>query len=769
MPEAPLVPSPALRAIEAISQDSGRTLVIAGPPASGKSKLLAEVRLRLQGLGARIITLEGSYRGRTVPYGALDGLRASALSPEPETPEESADPPLAVDIGSGPLGALPLSVEPIAGKGRRRRGGRGRRSFLGTPLRERSANEGDPDAYWAEILPEFRGPSAHPVAILIEDGGLFDDQSREFIVTLSRRAPLRPLLIALTLDTSVPDARLWEERFLGHGEVDWVRLSTSAPDPREVQRVKSLFDELPEATQNLLGVLTLLGGDSGEVVLARVARLRFSQLAETLLPATRIGLARVREGRAELVPRSVTAILKDLLSESSRRRIHAEIADALLALSPEPIASRRIEIARHLFLGDPGAGAARRLIEAAEISFGLQAYDSAAELLEEAVNCLPAMPNADRANVEPELRLLHARTLFCAGRPTEAEAELREGIEAALRAGLPSHALAELVEPLLLTMRAVGPRPSLTMTQLELAERAQNAGLPEVELLFETFLADFYLERNQGERSRTAALRAAQIAHSLRERHLQAFGLLAMGFSRIVGSSEEQAKAERFLRAARHLFGSARRWELDHLAGEYEARLLEARGEALPALHLRRRSVSALEREKLIDLELGHEVGIAELLLDEGAGPGAAAALVRARTIVQTLHLVPPSPGLLRLWLLEGRTHALAGETSAARDAWEAIADLPEAKSIPAIRAEALVRLALLERALDRSDAAEARETELAAPAVASALRPSWRRALGRIADIAPASELGGGRFPPGPAQTGTTPGTAAKSPGSSP
>ncbi len=769
MPEVPSVPSAAIRAIEGISQDSGRTLVVAGPPASGKSKLLAELRLRLQSVGARVISLEGSYRGRNVPYGALDGLRAPRPAPEASPSEESPEPALGIDIGAGPLGALPLGADPPAGQSRRRRGSRGRRSFLGTPVRERSANEGDPVAFWNEILPEFRGPEAHPIAILIEDGALFDDQSREFVIALSERAPLRPLLIAVSLDTSVPDARLWEERLIGHGEVDWIRLTTTTPDPREVLRVKSLYDDLPGATQRLLGVLALLGGDSGEVVLARVARLRFTQLGETLLPAIQIGLARVRDGRVELVPREVATIVGDLLTPGTRRQIHAEIAGALTALSPEPNPTRRIEVARHLYLGDPGAGAAARLLEAGEISFGLHAFDTAAELLEDAVACLAAMSIADRAAVEPELRLLYARALFCAGRPSEGEAQLREGIETALRAGLASAALAEMVEPLLLTMRAVGPRPSLTMTQLELAERAHDAGLAEVELLFETLLADFYLERNQGERSRAAALRAAQIAHGLRERYLQAFGLLAMGFSRITGSAEEQGKAERFLRAARHLFGSARRWELDHLAGEYEARLLEARGDALPALHLRRRSVAALEREKLLALEVGHEVGIAELLLDEGTGSGAQAALVRARAIIQSLHLVPPAPAVLRLWLLEGRQHALSGEGPAARDAWEAIADLPEMKSNPSIRAEALVRLALLERSLDRADAAEARETELAAPAVAAALRPAWRRSLGRIAEFAQASQLGGGRFPPGPGQSASTGGTNAKSPGSSP
>ncbi len=765
----PSVPSPLLRALESLGEYSGRTLVIAGPPSSGKSKLLVEVRNRLRGLGARSIELQGNYRQRTVPYGALDGLRDKGPRPEAPADATAGEPPLAIDIGPGPIGALPLPTEVPAPRGGRRRGDRGRRTFLGTPVRARSANEGDPDAFWQDLLPEFRGSQAHPVAILIEDGALFDAESREFVVALSRRAPLRPLLIVVTLDTSVPDARLWEDRLLGRSDVDWVRLTDVAPDPREVHRLKALFEDLPTPTQRVLGALALLGGDSGEVVLARVARLRFTQLGEHLLPATKIGLARVRDGRVELLPRSSAPIVSALLTESTRRQIHVEIAEALAALSPEPNPARRVEVAHHMFLGEPGPGAAARLLEAAELSLGVFAFDSAAELLADAVTCLASIPVSDRAALEPELRLIYARALFFAGRPAEGEAELREGVSTAIRAGLPASTIAEQLEPLLLAMRATGPRPSLTMTQLELAERAQDGGLAEVELLFETLLADFHMERHQVERAQAAALRAAQIAHRLRERYFQAFGLLAMGFTRISGTAEERAQAERYVRAARHLFGVARRWEFDHLAGEYEARLLEAQGDPMRALHLRRRSVGTLEREKLLSIELAHEVGIAELLLDQGTSAGVAAALERAGTIVRTLHLVPPAPGLLRCWLAEGRSRALAGDAGAARDAWEAIADLPETKSIPSIRAEALVRLALLERASDRAEAAETWGTEVAAPVLRSALPDTWRPWVDRLAEIAAGSQLGGGRIPPPVAQPTASAGKDEKSPGSRP
>lgn len=757
----PTLPTPILRALEGLTEYTGRTLVIAGPPLSGKSRLLGEIRQALSARPSRVVELRGSYPGRSVPYGALDGLRpvagvAGGLLPV-TSPEVEGEVPAPID---GPIAPIAFNPDRLPRR-RRGRGERARTSFLGQPIRERSANVGDPDGYWRELLPEFHGAEPHPVAILIEEAALFDSESREFVVSLSQRARLRPLLIALSLDTSVPGATLWEERLFGRGDVDWVRTRDVAPDPREVRRLKEVFENLPPASQRIAGYIALLGGSVGEVVLARVARLSFPQLAEAILPATGVGLLRAGEGRLSIPQAPWIPLTGELLPEETRRQMHHDIAEALSALSPEPNLSRRIEVAHHYLAAGPGPMAMAALLEAAEISVQLLSYDTAADLLTDAVGCLASMSPSDRRPVEPEIRLLFARALFYVGRPLEAEAEVREAIEGAITAELPAAELGELVEPLLLAMRVVGPRHSLMTTLVELAERCHEARLTEIEVLFEVLLAEFHRERHQMDRSRAEAHRAAVLARKLPERYLQALGLLTMGFSRVDGDAADQELADRFLRASRVLFTQSRRWDLDHLAGDFEARLLERQGELGRARSMRERNLVSLQRERLLSIELYHVLGIAETLLDQRLKKGLDERLARGRAIVETIHLLPPSPGLLHQWLLDGRRMAIAGETEGARDRWSAIIDLPPGDSIPRLRAEAMVRLALLEFSSGGSAEGRALEERLCAPEISSALPPGWADWIGNLESVAPPSGRGGGPFPP-PAAPAAAPAPAA-------
>ena len=333
---------------------------------------------------------------------------------------------------------------------------------------------------------------------------------------------------------------------------------------------------------------------------------------------------------------------------------------------------------------------------------------------------------------------------------------MREGLDGGLRARVPAETLTEWVEPLLLTMRVVGPRPSLATTLIELIERCHDAEMVEVEVLFEALVAEFHTERGWPEKARLESHRAALLARKLPEGHLQALALLAVGLSRIEGSPEEQELAGRFLRAARLLLGRARRWELEALAEDLQARLLQARGQNQRARDVRERSLPALQRTRLTALELYQQLGIAEILLDRGPSKGVDQALERAHTIAETLHLLPPSPALLRLWLLEGRQAALNDLRDWARDRWGAIADEPGPTSIPRIRAEAVVRLALLEYPR-RPDQAEALVALLKEPELAEALPPEWSSWLGGLERLAPESENGGSSLPP--------PGSAARAP----
>ena len=743
----PSLPSPVLRAMEGIAEGSGRTVAIVGPPMSGKSDLLEELRGLLQARGARTVDLRGSYRSRSIPYGALDGLRGTLGFAEGGSRPAGGEGGEENDLGAVPVPPIPYLTERLP-QSRRSRGERPRSTYLGQPIRARSANEGDPDAYWQEILPEMRGAAGRPVAILIDDGALFDTESREFVVSLSKRARLRPLLIIIALDSAVPGFVAWEEAFLGRGDVDWVRLEESRPDPREAHRLKAIFDDLPSVSQRVAGYVSLLGGNVGEVVLSRVSRLTFPQLAEAILPAGGVGLLKVVEGKVTIPHPAWVPLTADLLADRQRREMHLDIANALAALSPEPNLQRRVQVARHYLAWFPGPMALRHLLEAAEISLQLLAFDAAEELLADAIGCLQAIPPAERDTIEPELRLLHARALFSAGRLTEAESELREGLDGALRARVPSENLTEWIEPLLLTLRVVGPRPSLATTLLELIERCHDAEMVEVEVLFEALVAEFHFERNWSEKARLESHRAALLARKLPGGHLQALALLAVGLSRIEGSPEEQQLAGRFLRAARLLLGRARRWELDALAEDLEARHLEATGDFSRARELRERSIPTLQRMRLPALELNQHLGIAEIQLNRGQTRGIETALERAHTIAESLHLLPPSPALLRLWLLEGRQAAVNDLREAARDRWEAIVDEPGPTAIPRIRTEAVVRLALLEYPR-RPDRAEELVRALREPEVALALPRGWATWVNELERLAPESENGGGPLPP--------------------
>ncbi len=748
-------PSPVLRALEGLSDYAGRTVVISGPPMSGKSAMLAEIRATLAERSARIVELRGSYRARSIPYGALDGLSQGFATMNGEgSPSGDLDTPDLGSVPDVPMAPIPYLADRLPSS-RRSRADRGRTTFLGQPVRSRSANEGDPEAYWQQLLPQFRAPDYRSVALLIEDGALFDPDSREFVVALSRKARLRPLLIVCALDTSVPGYMSWEDSFLGRGDVDWVRLPQSAPDAREAHRLKGIFDDLPSVSQRMVGYVALLGGNVGEVVLSRVARLSYTQLAEALLPATGVGLIKVQDGKVLIPHLAWISLTADLIPGKQLSEMHLEIANALAALSPEPSLARRIEVARHYLAWFPGPMALKHLLEAGELSLHLLAYDSAEELFAEAIGCLPALPAGERGSAEAELRLLHAQSLFCAGRPAEAEAQMTEGFARALQAKVSADVVAEWMEALVLIMRVVGPRPSLVQSLMELADRAHDARMLEIEILVQSLLAEFYWERTQDEKSREESRRSGALAQTLPAGHLQATALVSVGLARIEGTAEEQELAGRFLRTARTLLGRARRWEFDHLVGDLEARLLEAQGDWAKALQQREQAVASLQRQRLPNVEIYHQLAIAAILFDHRNAKGVEAALERARAIAENLHLLPPSPCLLRLLLLEGRYRALNGETGAARDRWEAIVESPTGEMLPRVRAETLVRLALLEYTNGRTEVADSYVALVGNPEVRRGLPPGWAAMMGNLAAIANASHHGGDVLPPARPSTG--------------
>lgn len=723
-------------------------MVIAGPAYSGKSELLGEVREHLRQHGVDVRDLQGSYGGRSVPYSTVAPIEqgGTAVEPEethaedpgdapegdpedgpPEDPEaltETQAPGVENDSLVSPYEFVP--AEPTGGS--RRRGGArplGMAAFL-PPTRPRSAAALDSATFWQELVDAFHGSRDRPVAVLVEDASLADAESRDFLLDLTDRARTRPLLIVLVLDLSLPMYGSWEERLIGRGDVDWVRHSRSRVDPREEARLREGFEALPELTRRILGYVALMGGSVSEVGLGRVTRMTWRQLADALLPATEANLVKLQEGKLLIASESAAELFPQLLPAEWRDDMHREIAEALAALSPEPDLRRRLELAQHYFAWDRGPVAMRYLLETAELTEKLSAFDDAEECLAKAILCVPSLPEADRREAEAELRLFRARILFFSGRPTEAEQELREGMTAALGSSVTHERLEEWVEALVPSLRAMGPRPSLVIGLVELADRAHDAGAIEAETLLQTVIAEHEAERNRPKKARDEANRAARLARQIGRGPVQALALMAVGISRLEGTAEERDQAHSYLKTAQIILGASRRYLLQQHADEVALRLMALNGQRALALRGHERSIPVAQRLNAPLVELYHHLGVVGLLLDEPATPRIEAELHRVRELTELLHLLPPAPGLLRLWLLEGRYAAATKSEEVARDRWRSIVDLPGLGTPPRIRSEAMLRLAILE--LTQGNDARARELldRLKEKEARAGLRPEW-------------------------------------------
>jgi AAA ATPase-like protein len=680
-----------LRGFAALSDGSGRTLVIAGPPLSGKSQLLEAIQAQARATSAEVHPLVATYRDRSTPLATVAPLQASPLANELGAAAEEDSLPTLVAPEVSPYVPEYAPVE-----SRRRRAPSSRSSvgaaLLGVPTRARSAAPIDAASYWESLVKAFRQPRPTPVAILVEDAALSDNESRDFLLYLSERARLRPLFIVLVLDTSLPSYSIWEERLLARADVDWVRFAHPRPDARESRKIRESFLALPVRTRAVVGYAALMGGSVSEVNLSRVAREGFRALAETLLPATEAGLVKVGGGRVTVVDEGSATLVVDLLAPETRAEMHREIAEALSALNPEPVLSRRIEIADHFFEWNRGPSALRYLLEAAELSERLNAFDTVAEILDKALQCVASLPPADRPEAEAELRFFRARVLIFCGRAGEAGRELAEGLNAAIAAHVARERVEEWVEGAVPALRAAGPRSSLITLLGELADRCHDVGAAGAEVLILAVLTELELARGRSVKARTEANRAARLGRRSTDGATQGLALFAVGLSRLGGSEKEQGMADRFLHSASLAFRSARRYALERLVEEVRTRQTVHVLDRKKLLAAWEAGIAASQRPRNPLLELYHLLGYVETILDGPADARVEVTLRRAREIVERHHLMPPSPLLLRLWLAEGRNSALCDD-AAARERFEAVADLSPALAPPVLRAEALSRL----------------------------------------------------------------------------
>ena len=684
MPQPPAF----LRAYAGLEARSGRTIALAGPPTSGKSAKIAELRAELDLRQVVVLTAEGSYRDRDLDYGALVSLWPQFS----EKVEKSPDTPPSLVPGSF-TDAFGVEGMPAMGGRRRTRGGRF--GLAGSP-RTGSGGFESLTAVWTSITDRFRAGEAVPVAVLIEDATLLDPASRTLLLNLSRLARRRPFLLVLELDSSLPSFSQWEEELLGRPDVDWIRLGHPHADARETERLEEIVASLPAPTARLVGFVALLDGSTSEVVLARIARQRTSELSELLRPALSANLLKLSEGRIAVAHEAWVDHMIESLPPVTRREMHRVVAEGLEALSPEPNLQRRFQIADHFFRAEAGPLALRHLVEAAHLAERVLAFDPAEAALAKAIECIPSAPDSSLAAQAIELRLERAKLLAFGGRPTEAESLIPQALEAAERHSPGEGQMEELLLSLVQVVYALGPRPTLRDALRDAADRFQRLKWTGPEALVHTLLA--YLEM-LGARAGEAESEISK-AHALSSRPgdelPRVAGLLFDAMIQLWNVDVAPPSVPRTLETVRQLLHGSHLTELDLLAAVVDSRWTELQDGRDAGLKLTDRSLLVAERTGTLWLELHLQAQRVGLLLAGGALPALRAPLRRCEFLVETLHLVPPSPALLRVWGFEARVAQLEGRFEEAREGWLDILAHSGYSQLRRSRAQALLRLAAL-------------------------------------------------------------------------
>lgn len=725
----PLPPS-FLRAYAGLEARTGRTVVLAGPPTSGKSARIAELRSELERRGILVLTAEGTYRERERDYGALATLWSQFA-------EKVQDP-----SGSTPSlvpGAIPevFGAEGAGSLGGRRRSRAGRFGF-GPPARGSGGLE-SMTAVWAACTERFRSGEAISVALVVEEATLLDAASRELLIKLSKLARRRPFLLVLELDSSLPSFSQWEEELLGRSDVDWVRQAHPHADLRETERLQEIMASLPSETSQLVGFVALLDGSTSEVVLARIARRRTSEIEELLRPALSANLLKVTEGRIAVAHESWVDHLIESIPEERRRAMHRIVAEGLEALSPEPNLQRRFQIAEHFFQAEAGPLALRHLVEASHLAERVLAFDPAEAALAKAIECIPSVPAPSREEMTIELRLERAKLLAFGGRPAEAEALIRDAVDAAVLHRPLDARMEELLLVLTQVVYLLGPRPTLRQLLAETADRFENLKWAGPEAVVRVLLA--YLEllwAHIGE-SESEISKGRPLSEGPGDELAHVACLLIDAMIQLWNADHVPPALPRTLEEVRQLLRGSHLAELDLLATVIEGRLAELREGPGAGLQVNERGLLVAERTRMLWVELYLQAQRVGLLLRADGSQSIAPVLERSQYLVEILHLVPPSPGLLRIWGQEARRAESQGRLDDAREIWLDVLAHAGYCQLLRTRAQAVFRLAQLDFKMQAIDRAVRRVEQLRdeglEPYLASGLSAALPQLAGQIAD----------------------------------
>ncbi len=742
------------RALEAVGQGCGRTVAISGPPVSGKSELLQGLQLEASRLGWRTVALHGSYRDRTTPYAALAdfGAAPSGSAPVGRPDPEGAPGEVSPWAGGSPFGIaaglLPGDV-PASSRSRRGRGDVGAAHFgpAGGGARRSGRVVTGPDVFHQLVRWTVEG-DGRPLALLVEDASLFDTESREAILYASQRIRRRPVLLAVALDVALPAYRAWEEQLIGRGDVDWVRIAHAKPDPRETEQVQESFRALPDGTQRLLVFLALLGGSTTEVGLGRAAKLGVRDLAEALAPAAAVNLVKAEEGRVAITYSSWVGLVPTFASETLRADVHRQIAEAISALNPEPDSKRGRELATHLFEARSDASALRPLLEAAEFSERLGAFDDAEELFDKALKASRSLTGTERAEAELEIRIWRARALILSGRVAAGEKEAHDVLVWGAAEGLSADLLRGRVEELFPALRAIGPRPSLLAGLEELVERLGEVPAQGAQTLLECLVAEKLLEQGHLDEARMAGIRAQDLSRRATSEASQSTGQIVEAIVLANEAVPFAGPRGPFTDPLGNVASRVAHPPLEQMASELWLRWVERARHPTETLAAFQRAIPLLQRSRAITTELFYQLAIAEMSLDRRPSPKALESLQRSRELADAIHLALPSTAVARLWLLEGRWAVDENRPDGAREAWSALADLPATVGLPAYRAEAMARSFLLESAEGRQHAADEAMERLSTLAATGPLPSQWRFTRPELLVSVRESRRGAGALP---------------------
>jgi tetratricopeptide (TPR) repeat protein len=658
-----------------------------------------------------VIEARGSFRDRQVPH----VIAARIWEEYARGPTASEEKPR-VDLAPGDVPAwafLPENDAPVPSRQR-------------LQASRRASGNVRPEEFFARFVEDLGSPEGAPLAILVDDASLLDNESREFLIYLSGRARLSPLLLLFVLDSSLPAYGVWDEALSGRNDVDWVRFPWSRPDPRDVARLRGQFRGLSAPAQQLVRLVALLGGSTSQVLLGRISRMTPTQVAESLHAPVTANLLRIRGDRVNLGSESWAPIFVDPIELAERRELHLRIAHALAAMHPEPSTEQLVEIADHRFEHGKDVDALRSLTAAATSLERDARFDEAEEATERAIVCAASLPTDDRLGVEASLRVTRTRLLLSTGRLEEAEREFREGLSMASLARLSRERLEELLQSIVPALRIAGPRPVIMNDLAELADRFHDSEAYAAEVLTILVLTEGDLQRGRLDKAREEAGRVSRIARELPRGPMQAVALLCVAEPLIEGSEPERRIATRCIRSARALLAGHRRPDLQLYADEVHARRLVSRGERAAAAVVHEQAASVAARTRILPYELIHQLSLASLLIEDRADPRLPTALKRAQQLGEMLRLSPPSPPFLEYLLLRGRAAVKADRPFEAREYWGAVGSAYGATVPTQYRAEAWLRLADLELTQHLPEAAREHLRHLETPEALRGLRLEW-------------------------------------------